>query len=176
MEPTSDGLDQLEIVPAPGSKSELLARIAIARAALDRTIAAIDATALAKRRDAAGWTALDHLAHIAAWERMIVAHLSDGSDAAVVGVEPARYAAMSLQQINDALHERTLARSAADTAAKYTAAHLAIRTHILAMDDDAFARPYWSDDASGRSTMEKITGDTYRHYLEHRRWIMTLHP
>lgn len=42
------------------------------------------------------------------------------------------------------------------------------------MDDRDVDRPYWSDDPTGRTVMEKMTGDTYRHYLEHRAWILAM--
>lgn len=159
----------------PATSEDLLARIAASRAALAETLRGIDRAALIERRDDAGWTALDHLAHIAAWERMIVAHLTDGSDHEIVDVDPARYAAMSLQQINDALHERTRGRSAGETLAEFVAAHSDIVALLASLPGEVFARPYWADDASGRTVMAKVAGDTYLHYAEHAEWIAALH-
>lgn len=159
----------------PATSDDLLERIAASRAALAETIRGIDRAALVKKRDAAGWTALDHLAHIASWERMIVAHLTDGSDHEVLGVDAEQYAAMSLQEINDALHERTRSRTAGATLAEFVAAHSDIVALIEALPAEVLARPYWDGDPSGRTVMAKVAGDTYLHYAEHAAWIAALH-
>ena len=41
-----------------------------------------------------------HLTHIAAWERMIVAHLTDGTDHDVVRMAPDEYENATLDQLN----------------------------------------------------------------------------
>jgi hypothetical protein len=164
-------LATLESMPPPHAGDELLARIPPARAALDAVVAALTEDELADLRDGAGWSAADHLSHIAAWERMLVAHLSDGSDHEVTGVDPARYATMGVDELNNVLYHRFRGRALADAIAEYRAAHDAIVALLRSLDDAAFTRPYWDDDPSMRTVMEKVTGDTYRHYLEHRRWI-----
>jgi hypothetical protein len=167
-------LHALEQAPMPSSKAELLSRIAPARAALDDVIAALTEDELADLRDGAGWSTADHLSHIAIWERMIVAHLTNGSDADVAGVDPARYATMGLEELNNILYHRLRGLALPEALAEYGAAHEAIVAFLRALDDAAFTHPYWDDDPSARTVMEKITGDTYRHYLEHRRWILEL--
>jgi hypothetical protein len=172
--PDERDLAALEEAPLPETKAALFERIAVARRALDGTAAALTEDELADIRDGAGWSTADHLSHIAAWERMIVAHLTDGSDHEIVGVDPARYAAMSLDEINNALYHRLRGLSLDDALAEYRAAHLALVSFLRSLDDAAFALPFWDDDPSRRTVMDKVTGDTYRHYLEHRRWITQL--
>ncbi|HEY8172310.1 MAG TPA: ClbS/DfsB family four-helix bundle protein [Dehalococcoidia bacterium] len=167
-------LDALEAMPSPSSKAELLARIPPARAALGETVAALTEDELADLRDGAGWATIDHLSHIAAWERMIVAHLTDGSDHEIVGVDAVRYATMSLDELNNVLYHRMRGLTLGDALREYAAAHEAIVAFLRTLDDAVFASAYWDDDPSGRTVMEKVTGDTYRHYLEHRRWIREL--
>jgi hypothetical protein len=169
-----DELHALEHAPVPTTKAELLSRIPTAREALDAVVAALTEDELADLRDGAGWAAADHLSHIAAWERMLVAHLTDGSGAAVAGVDPDRYPTMSLEELNNVLYHRLRGLALEDALAEYGAAHEAIVAFLRGLDDAAYTRPYWDDDPSQRTVMEKVTGDTYRHYLEHRRWILEL--
>lgn len=165
--------DALEALPMPRSKAELLARITPARAALDALVAAIPEAALTAVGHE-GWSVKDHIAHIATWERMIVAHLRDGSDAAVAGMDEVAYAAASLDEINARIHETNRTKPAPQVIAEARAAYGATVAMIEGLADGALAQPYWADEPDGRVVMEKIAGDTYRHYLEHRRWIIEL--
>jgi hypothetical protein len=71
------------------TKNELLSAIAADRARLEAVTAPLPGRELTTP-GREGWSVKDHLAHIAAWERMIVAHLRDGSDHDVVGMTPER--------------------------------------------------------------------------------------
>jgi hypothetical protein len=163
----------LEELPVPTAKAELLERIAIARPALEDLIARLDDAAL-NRVDHAGWRVRDHLSHISAWERMLVAHVTDGTDHKIVRLSPAEYADADLQQINDRLHDLHKQDALDDVRAEFAASHAAIMGLIESLDDAALARPYWDDDPAKRPTIDKLTGDTYRHYLEHRTWIAAI--
>ncbi len=157
----------------PQTTIELLALIADDRATLDEVIAALSDEQLAAR---AGdpWSAADHLAHMAAWERMIVAHLSGLSDHLVAGMDEDSFAAATLDEINGRLHDRTRDRPLAETLREYGAAHVAIVEFIEAMPDAALSAPYWNDEPGGRTVLDKIAGDTYLHYREHAEWIQKL--
>ncbi len=166
-------LQTLEAMPAPSTKAELLARLPLARAALEQTIAALSQDQLAAPGPE-GWSVKDHLAHLAAWEQMVAAHLRDGSDHAVVGLDEAAYAVLNLDALNDRIYQQ----SKDCTPAEVLAAFRQARTQTLALldelDDAALQAPYWQDEPDGRSVMEKIAGDTYKHDLEHRCWIQDL--
>ena len=164
----------LEDLPLPGTRHELLHRIGIARDALDAALAAITEDEMGDIRDGAGWATVDHMSHIAAWERMIVAHLTDGSEHEIAGVAAARFETMALDEVNNVLYHRMRGRTIGEAFADYREAHEAIVEFIGKMDDGQFAQPYWSDHPHGRTVMQKIAGDTYLHYLEHRRWILDL--
>ena len=164
-------IEALESLPLPRTKSELLARIRPARAALDGTIRALSERQLAAPGADAGWALKDHLAHLATWEDMIAAHLRDGSDHEIVGMDADTYAAQSLDALNDAIYALHKARPVEEVIAHYARAHEHVLSVLNALDDAAFQQPYWHDDSSGRTVMEKVTGDTYRHYIEHLRWI-----
>jgi hypothetical protein len=158
-------LATLASLPVPTTKADLLDRIANARPALEALIASLDDAAL-NRRDHADWRVRDHLSHISAWERMLIAHVTDGKDHKIVQLSPTEYAAADLQQINDRLHDLHKHDALADVRAEFAASHAAILALIDTLDAAALARPYWDDDPSKRPVIDKLTGDTYRHYLE----------
>jgi len=167
-------LDLLEQLPPPGTKDELLRRIAPARRALDEAMSALTEDELADLRDGAGWSTADHLSHIAAWERMIVAHLTNGSEHEIAGTDRERFDLATLDELNNLLYHRMRGLALADALAEHHAAHEALLAFLRSLDEKAFHRAYWEDDPLGRTVMEKVTGDTYRHYLEHRRWILAI--
>jgi hypothetical protein len=152
------------------TKDELLAAISDDRARLERALLSLDDVAIAAA-PRGGWSVKDHLSHMAAWERMIVAHLRDGSDAAVAGMDGAAYAAASLDELNDRLYRLHCDDSVAAVRLEFRNAHAAIVAFIAAMPEQRLSEPYWDDDPSGRTVLEKIAGDTYLHYREHAEWI-----
>jgi hypothetical protein len=169
MQVTTGDLDALETLPVPASRAELLERIPPARNALESTVASLDdAQFIAVGKD--GWSVKDHLAHISAWERMIVAHMESDSDHEIVGVDAETYATLTLDQVNGRIYELHRNKAPATVASEFAAAHEAIMHLITGVSNDDHARRYWSDDTT--TEIEKLTGDTYRHYLEHRRWII----
>jgi hypothetical protein len=163
----------LASLPTPQTKAELLARIPPARAALEQTIASLTAAQI-RTPGPAGWSVKDHLAHLATWEQMIVAHLRDGSDHAVVGMDAAAYAVVGLADLNEVIFRRHRGRDAANVLRDFRRSHAQVMALLAELDEVAFWMPYWQDDPSGRSVMEKVAGDTYKHDLEHRCWIEEL--
>src|SRR3712207_4406365 len=98
-------LAALAHLPMPETKGDLLVRIPPARAALEALIGQLDAVQLTTAGPE-GWAVKDHLVHISTWERMIVAHLRDGSDHCVVGLDAAQYLAMTLEDLNDHIYQQ----------------------------------------------------------------------
>jgi hypothetical protein len=163
----------LESLPLPRTRTELLERIPPARRALEELLASFDDAGLA-RRDREGWTALDHLSHTAAWERMLVAHLTGGADHAIVGLSAAEFAAATLDEINSRLYELHRHDAKETVLAESAASHDAVVRLIESLSEEDLRRPYWDDDPARRPVIDKLAGDTYRHYLEHRGWIAAL--
>jgi hypothetical protein len=163
-------LATLEGLPPPRTKVELIERIPPARHVLETLLAGLPEDRMDKVGPD-GWSIKDHLAHLAAWERMVVAHLRTGNDHEVVGLDEAAYANAGLEELNRIIEQRNKNRTLADVLDDVREAHTAVLSLLQDMTDDDLARPYWQDEPDGRTVMEKLTGDTYRHDLEHRRWI-----
>ena len=153
------------------TKTELLALIRDDRAALDEIVVALSDDVLETPGPGGGWPVKDHLSHIAAWERMIVAHLTDGSDAEIAGMAPDAYVQASLDPINGHLHDLHHDDLVASVRVEFADAHAAILAFIETMPETRLSEVYWDDDPAGRTVLEKISGDTYLHYREHAAWI-----
>jgi uncharacterized protein (TIGR03083 family) len=169
---TDTDLDALETMSTPAAKAELLARLPPARAALEEVLATLGSEQLAAPGPR-GWSVKDHLAHLAVWDQMIVAHLRDGSDHAIIGLDQSAYAAISLDALNDRIYQQNKERTPADVLAAFREARTQTLAVLDELDESVLRAPYWPDDPD-RSTIEKIAGDTYLHDLEHRRWIQDL--
>ncbi len=166
-------LEALERLSAPMTKAELLERIPPAHAALEAVIAPLDETELnAPSPD--GWSIKDHLLHLAAWKRLIIAHVRGEDEAAMVGVDPEVYATLDTEELNRRLHSRDHALPVTSALKEWRAAHAEITALAESLDDAALTARYWEDEPEGRTVIEKVAGDTYGHDLEHRRWIIEM--
>lgn len=157
----------------PATVGDVLGRISEHRSKLDAYVGTLSQAQLTAA-PAGGWSVQHHLSHIAAWERMFVAHLTDASDHAVASMTPDEFARASLEDINGRLHVVHQKDSLDQTLAGYASAHDAMLALINRLTDDDLRRPYWDDDPTGRTIAEKIAGDTYGHYAEHLEWITEL--
>jgi hypothetical protein len=153
------------------TKAELLDQIRRERAALESLIAPLSDADLTAPGPDGGWSPRDHLAHIAAWERMIVAHLTNRSAHTYACMTPEQYVSASLDDLNARLHELHADDPLADAMGEFAAAHTAIVAYFEAMPESRLDVLYWGDDAAQRTVLDKVSGDTYLHYREHAEWI-----
>lgn len=144
------------------TRAEMLARLDEGRRALLRA---------AERRgwdavDANGWTVKDHVAHLVAWQRRLIAWFAD--DAA--GRTPVRPEPGFTFDDQDALNardfERARDRTREEIASDFHEAHLAIVRIVEWLTDDDLADPdrfSWL----GFPASHVIAGNAFGHYREH---------
>ena len=163
-----------EVVEAPiaRTRAELLGRIRTSRAALVAILDRLSDADLVRPHPAGGWPAIGHLTHLAAWERMLVAHLTDGTDHDIVRLTPDEYARASLDELNDRIYELHKDETPDIVRPEFADAHEAILRCIEGLSPEALAARYWPDDE--RTVANKIAGDTHLHYDEHRVWILEM--
>ena len=122
-----------------------------------------------------GWTVKDHLAHVGAWERSLLA-LVKGED---------RAAAMGLPETpegTDAINEEIRKLHAKDTPeealAYFRDSHVQLVATLGKLSDADLQKPYShfqaSDPDEHRPAIAWVAGNTYEHYAEHIAWINQL--
>ena len=164
----------------PETKAELLDRIESSWAALEDTLSRYPEERLTGRRDPAGWSAKDHLANLAAWERSMLFLLQGLPRHEGLGVDEALYRNGSEDQINAAIHARTRGDSLAAVRAAFAETHRQLLALLDRLDDADLHKTY-SDylpdepgEERGEPIMRRIAANTCEHYDQHRRWIEAL--
>jgi hypothetical protein len=163
-----------EYAAPPRDKAELMTRIDREWAALERTIALLDEGQMTAPGDG-GWSVKDLLAHISAWERvLLVADLQGGTFAEAAGMDEATSAAtehMTAETgLNDYFYQRDKLLSIPQVLANLRATHQQVIAALEQLDDADLQRAH-DPDASESHLVDSIIGDTYSHYRQHRATI-----
>lgn len=165
--------------PSIPRKSELLLEIDRAwralRAALDR----LPPAALTGPHDPAGWTVLDHLVHLAAWEASALCVLQGRPRHIGLGVEESLYRRAGFDEVNREIHRRTQGLSAAQALAWLDSAHAAFVAALAPLGDADMGRPLQdflpSTPADDRRPLARfVLENSAEHFEEHRGWIEAL--
>lgn len=153
------------------SKLELLEQIAASRSALDRLVAALSPDDL-ERADDAGWTVKDQLAHVAAWEKILLATLRGQDRGAPVGIPPG--ASLSIDEINAHILERSRRQPASEVLVDYRRSHNELMAELSQLSDVDLDLPYshFQPEAAGNDWASHpiigwIRDNTSAHYDEH---------
>jgi hypothetical protein len=147
----------------PKNKAQLLERIRSARAALEQTLAGLDDTALSAPGPE-GWSVKDHLAHLAAWERKVLANMDGRASHEVLGVPEAVYKGGDWVAINEYVRAPDKDRPAAEVVAEFWRVY-GVMTHRIA---DLPNEVLFGKD---EDLLNNISGNTYGHDEEHKPWI-----
>lgn len=162
----------------PRNKAELLRRIHAERAALEAVVNPLsDGQMTASGSE--GWSVKDHLAHIVAWEQILVhAHLGARSFAEAARMDAATAQATATMTaetgINDWFYERDKDRLLANVLQNFHRSH---REVLAALDKLEYADLIQLRDPSDPNTdprLAYVVGDTYEHYKEHRQIIQAI--
>lgn len=161
----------------PRSKSELEHRLDASWDRLQRRVGEFDAEQLDGPADPAGWTAKDHLAHLAAWERSIVYLLQSRPRHEGLGVEESVYLEGDDDAINAVIQAATRDLPLTDVLAVLRSTHEQLRSLVAGMSDEDLRQPYshFLPDEPGRDDGEpilgRISGNGDAHFAEHLGYI-----
>ncbi len=147
----------------PKSKADLLARMHSARAALETVLAGLDEAALAAPGPE-GWSVKDHLAHLAAWERKVLANLEGRASHEVLGVPEAVYKSGDWVQINEYVRAPDKDRPVGEVLAEFRRVNRVMTQRVVELPDEQL---FGADDG----LLSNIAGNTYGHDEEHQPWI-----
>lgn len=139
-------------------------------------VASVSPERLTGPKDAAGWSAADHLYHIAAWSDSVLALLNGQSRAAAVGLDEATWA-QGYEVINAALQVRSREMPLEAVLAALNQSHERMVAKIKTLADADLQRPYryfLPDSDREQPVINWIAGDTFDHYDEHLPWIRAI--
>ncbi|HWV35869.1 MAG TPA: ClbS/DfsB family four-helix bundle protein [Thermomicrobiales bacterium] len=158
--------------------STLLERINTAWKALQATIDAHSEAELTGPRDAGGWSAKDHLAHLTDWERGVVFLLNGHDFYNGLGVSEETYLSGDLDVVSSKIQEQVKDKELLDVLTDLRVVHEEAIGSISNLTDDDLRKPISGEPASASSGMgtiaDKIIGNTSEHFDQHREWIETL--
>ena len=155
----------------PTIKSELLERIHSSYAALEGTIAQLKEERMATPIDGS-WSAKDLLAHIAAWEHvMLEFHVGGKPFSQVTRLTNVPYGPTPVDQINEAFYQRDKDLPLDEVLQAFRGAHQQLLETLNGMSEADLFRPYTppgrGPDSAGQ-LIDWVIGDSYEHYDEHR--------
>src|SRR5216683_2871259 len=164
--------------PEPRTVAEVVERVQIEWAALEYAVASLTASQLVAPGPE-GWSVKDHLMHIGDWEKATTAVLRHRPQYEGFGINEETYSGLAddLDGLNDILYRRSVAVSIEEVHARRRRAHADTLTALSSLMDEDLQKSiaeYGGTPQNTRRLLEKIAGDTYAHYAEHKGWIAEL--
>lgn len=132
---------------------------------------------LTQPTDPAGWTAKDHVIHLAIWEDGINALLEKRDRVAAMGIDPETWESHDYDRINAIIQQRYHDLSWAEVQHKRQQVHQHLLTIIQSLSDADLQRPYRDyqpDSTADKPVIGWINGNTFEHYEEHIPWIKAI--
>lgn len=161
-----------------GTKALLLDRISRSREALESTIRGLDEGRLLAVGPE-GWSVRDHLAHLTAWRRKVLAVINNEPPWQGLGVSEEEYNSADVDRLNAEIHERDRQQPLAQVLAEFRGVHRSLVEAVKELTEDDLNRPYSMmygdpDKPDQRRLEEGIAANTWEHDDEHNVWIRAL--
>jgi hypothetical protein len=124
--------------------------------------------------DSAGWTAKDHIIHLAMWEDGIYALFQGQLRHEYMGIPKATWDTHNYDQINAIIFERCKDMPLDEVLSTFRRVHERLFNHVQSMSDEDLHQPYrhyQPDSTQDGPAINWVSGDTYDHYAAHRPWI-----
>jgi uncharacterized damage-inducible protein DinB len=126
--------------------------------------------AYTRKQDANGWTALDHFAHVSAWERSRLTWLQGRPRFEGLGVTPKQFE-LDYDALNEIVREQTRGQGYDEVMRDALSVHQAMTEEIRTFDPDDVPRSGGIDTAEIADIGAQITENLTDHYEEHREYI-----
>ena len=155
-------------------KSELLQLIDREWDALQSTIDGLNEDQLTGPTDAGGWTAKDHIAHLAAWENSMVFLLQGKARHDGLGISEPVYLAGEVDAINDAIFQNVREIPLDEVKNRLADVHQQMLALLATLSDDDLQLTYsdYLPDEPGREDgspiLNRAFGNTAHHFDLHR--------
>lgn len=161
----------------PFSKTELLTRIKQGWDEFNTYINSLTEQQLTIPTDAAGWTAKDHIIHLAVWEGGVLALLRGENRRGYMGVDEESWNSRDFDRMNEVIRQHHQDKTLPEVLNTFRDVHRQMMEKLDSMAEADFTRPYRHyDPASPREepVVNWIVGDTYEHYAQHQPWIAAI--
>jgi hypothetical protein len=162
------------------AKAGLLADIERSWAALTATLDRLTEQQLTVRQDAEGWTVVDHVTHLTAWERSIVFFLQGQARHEGLGVDEAVYLRGDDDEINAIICRQRRGLRPEEALVQLRDVHGQLLRLLPPLTDGGLQLPYRHylpdepGDGDGPPALEVIHGNSAGHFAEHLAWIEVL--
>ena len=127
-----------------------------------------------------GWSVKDHLAHVAAWARGVVALLHKQPRWEAMGLSREEIQGLTEDEINARVYQRNRDRSLADVRSSLLQTHQDLIAAILSLQDEELYRgyryfqPFEPGEDRSYPIISLIEGNSFGHYGEHIPWMKTV--
>jgi uncharacterized protein (TIGR03083 family) len=163
--------------PSPKTVQELLDNIESGWNTFNTYIDTLSEKQLTQPTDAAGWTAKDHLIHLASWEDTLNALLDHAPRWERIGVDKALWDSNAIDDINAIVQKRYQDMPLAEARQKHREVHERLLAKIRQLSDADLQQPireYQPGSASASPIVRPLVADTYDAYAEHTPWIAAI--
>lgn len=152
---------------------EVLAQVEKGWHELDGLARGLDGEGLSLHRAPDGWAIKDHLVHVAAWERWLIALFERRDKLAAMGAAEAK---KDIDSVNDVVFRNHQDDSPQKALDYFRSAHEKLMGVLREQATEDFERPYKAFFESGTESDEQpvlvaVAANTYDHYAEHVQWI-----
>jgi uncharacterized protein (TIGR03083 family) len=152
------------------SKAMLMPRLTEGWEAFNAFLGTLSEEQLTRPTDAAGWTAKDHIIHLAVWERGILALLEGKSRMESMGVS----AWEDGDVMNEEIRQNHKDLSLEEVLHIFRQVHDNMMQKLDTLSNEQLMLPYYHYDPESERDIPVIwlvAGNTFQHYAEHQDWI-----
>jgi hypothetical protein len=164
---------------APATKSEMLERVKAEHAHMEQLLSSLSAADLAAPALDEQWSVKDSLAHLVAWEKMMLGWVETslrGEDVMRFTPEfietPGSGDAVMLA-LNEHLYRQDRGRALDDVLSEFRRTHDQVVAALSRLSEADIFEPNRFAWRKGVPLLPVIEGNTYEHYAEHHGWITT---
>lgn len=156
-------------------KAKLLSDIEREWGALIASLEGLSETQITEIRDPEGWSAKDHLIHMAYWERGVCFYLQGKPRHVGMQIDEQLFQQGNFDQINAVIQQAQKDMSLAEVQALMHYCHRQLLHQIDSKSEQDLLMEYGkSDEEEKRTVLGMIYDNTAEHFTEHREYIQAL--